>query len=247
MGQFNYFRKMWHLLGFIFPILLYFDVFKGAFGLVHASRVIVLTGIFSFTILVIIGEVIRFSGEAGNKLFMSMFGKIMKIEESHNLNATIPFMISNFLVVLFFPSEIVFLSMIFLLIGDPAAAFFGSKYGKVKFYNGKSLAGLIGFIDSSIIAGFLLLYIISITKSESSFALYNYLHALNVNAVIMVIVGAIAASLTEFFSGHSWKGVLDDNLTIPIVAAIAMIITQVVLTNSNFNNAIFPVGELLNK
>lgn len=57
-------------------------------------------------------------------------------------------------VVFLFPPEISILSMLFLVIGDPTAAWVGTFYGKRRFSNGKSVEGIIAFIVVCTIVGF---------------------------------------------------------------------------------------------
>ncbi|EMO76270.1 phosphatidate cytidylyltransferase-like protein [Leptospira kirschneri str. 200801925] len=44
--------------------------------------------------------------------------------------------------------------MLFLVIGDPTAAWVGTFYGKRRFSNGKSIEGIIAFIVVCTIVGF---------------------------------------------------------------------------------------------
>ncbi|HMU85834.1 MAG TPA: hypothetical protein PKC35_20975, partial [Leptospiraceae bacterium] len=41
----------------------------------------------------------------------------------------------------------------------------------------------------------------------------------------VLVVGSAAAAVTEFFSSNRLAGLLDDNLEVPIMAAIAMAVT----------------------
>lgn len=246
MGNFNYKRKLFHLLGFILPLLYYIDIFKGAFGLTNASRAIIFIILMIQGIVLITVEILRFKSIAFREIFYKYFGAIMKEEEEKRMNATIPYMLSNAIVVLFFPPEFYFFAIGFLLIGDPVAAFFGANYGKYRFYNGKSLVGVVSFIIAACIVGILFMVIFQNTKEGSLFALVTK-DGLNTKALVAVLISAIISGLTEFFSGHAWNGFLDDNLTIPLAAAFTLALALVLFFGISGSEIFFPVTGLFAK
>lgn len=246
MGIFNYKRKLFHLLGFILPYLYYTDIFKDAFGLTYASRAIIFSLLMLQGVILVTTEILRLKNPSFKKWFSENFGALMKKEEETRMNATIPYMLSNAIVVLFFPPEFYFFAVGFLLIGDPVAAFFGANFGKYRFYNGKSLVGVVSFIIAACIVGVLFMIIFQNTKEGSLFALFTK-EGLNVKALIAVLLSAIISGLTEFFSGHAWNGFLDDNLTIPLAAAFTLALTFVLFFNINASELFFPVFDLYHK
>jgi dolichol kinase len=242
MSGFNYKRKLFHLLGFILPFFYYIDIFHGAYGLVNASRAVIFTILLIQVVLLSSIEFLRLHNESFKSWFFKSFGMIMKEGESNRMNATVPYLFSNALVVLFFPPEFFFLAVGYLLIGDPVAAFFGSKYGKFRFYNGKSLVGILAFITASILLGIFFLNLFANTNPNSILALYKN-DSFNLIAIFAVIISSICAGLAEFFSAHAWKGFLDDNLTIPLAAAFSLAIVFL-LTGADFYSIFFRVNEL---
>lgn len=243
MGIFNYKRKLFHLLGFILPYLYYIDIFKDAFGLANASRAIIFSILMFQGFVLVTTEYLRLKNPSFKKWFSENFGALMKKEEETRMNATIPYMLSNAIVVLFFPPEFYFFAVGFLLIGDPVAAFFGANYGKYRFYNGKSLVGVVSFIIAACLVGLLFMVIFQNTKEGSLFALFTQ-NGLNYKALTAVLLSAIISGLTEFFSGHAWNGFLDDNLTIPLAAAFTLAVAFVLLFGINVNEIFFPVMNL---
>lgn len=242
MGNFNYKRKLFHLLGFILPTLYYIDIFKDSFGLTHASRAIIFLILMLQGVVLITTETLRLTNASFKKWFSENFGALMKKEEESRMNATIPYMVSNAIVVVFFPPEFYFFAVGFLLIGDPVAAFFGANYGKYRFYNGKSLVGVVSFIIASCILGILFMILFQNTKENSIFALFGT-QGFNIKALIAVLLSAIVSGLTEFFSGHAWGGFLDDNLTIPLAAAFTLAFVFI-LFGMNSNEIFFPITSL---
>lgn len=246
MGSFNYYRKSWHLLGFIIPLIYYYDIFNGVFGLANATRAIIFTFLLAFILILILVDFIRLRVESFNRLFFKVFSLLLKEEESERMNATLPYMVANAIVVLLFPAEIYFLSMAFLLIGDPFAAFFGSKYGNLRFSNGKSLVGIIAFVLSSFLVGLFLLYFFSLIDQTSVFSLFHN-DKLNILAFALLCLGSVSAGLAEFFSGHGLGGFLDDNLTIPLVSAMIMVLCAILVFNIESDLLFFDPIEIYSK
>jgi len=246
MDGFNFNRKLFHLIGFFVPAILYYDLFKNAFELQYASRAILLLIVLAILIFISILEILRLNLPKFNDFYLKYFGKIMKEAEKTRMNGVVPYMCSNAIIVCFFPPQVIFLSMAYLLIGDPLAAFFGSKYGKYRFSNGKSLVGVVAFISSSIIAGIFLMLLFQENTNESLFSFYKG-GSFNINSFFIILLGAIAAGTAEFLSGHAWKGFLEDNFLIPIVSSIVLTSLLIVMENSSVESVVFPITNLFNK
>ena len=242
MSGFNYKRKLFHLLGFILPFFYYIDIFQGAYGLVNASRAIIFIILIIQVALLSSIEFLRLHNESFKSWFFKSFGMIMKEGESNRMNATVPYLFSNALVVLFFPPEFFFLAVGYLLIGDPVAAYFGSKYGKYRFYNGKSLVGILSFITASILVGVFFLNLFANTNQNSILSFYKN-GSINLTALLAVVISSICAGLAEFFSAHAWNGFLDDNLTIPLAAAFSLALVFLI-SGTDFYFIFFPINEL---
>ncbi|PKA04673.1 dolichol kinase, partial [Leptospira ellisii] len=130
--RFNYARKLWHLLGLIVPVCYYMDVFHGAFGLTNATRAVVSAALLVCLAIILLVEFLRFRFAAFQGFFLSVAGILLKEEEKDRLNGTLPYFLSCAFVVFLFPPEISILSMLFLVIGDPTAAWVGTFYGRRK-------------------------------------------------------------------------------------------------------------------
>jgi dolichol kinase len=244
MDGFNFNRKLFHLIGFFVPGILYFDLFKDTFPLKYSSRFIVLSLVFVILLIMSVLEYIRLNHPGFNEFYLKNFGKIMKEAEKTRMNGVIPYMLSNAFIVSFFPSQVIFLSMAYLLIGDPVAAYYGSKYGKYRFSNGKSLVGVVAFIIASTLSGLFLMYLFQSTYQESLLALYRQ-SDVNYSGICIVFIGAVVAGIAEFLSGHAWKGFLEDNLLIPVVSSLTLTVLLVGFGHSTFNEIIFPIIEIL--
>ncbi len=218
--SFNYFRKAWHLLGLIVPVCYYFDIFQGAYGLQFATRAIFTVVLFFCLALLVIVEYARFRIGVVQSIFVKVAGPLLKEEEKSRINGTFPYFLSITIVVLFFPPDITILSLLFLVIGDPMAAWVGTHYGKNRFSNGKSKEGIIAFIISSSIVGLWFLYVVQLYPHE--YGIYHYGTGFFLQSVLLVIPAVIAAAFTELYSGTYLNGIVDDNLLIPVVSAIVL-------------------------
>ena len=125
---------------------------------------------------------------------------VCRIEGDSNLNSVFRLILGfliNAIISLIYPSYTigVLLGAIAVGAGDPIACFVGKRFGKIRFTNGKSLEGFIGFI----LGAALVMYIVS------GIAIWKLL--------IIAVVGALA----EFYSNDY------DNMLIQIAVALSAI------------------------
>lgn len=99
-----------------------------------------------------------------------------------------------------------------LAVGDPTAAFVGRRWGRTQLRQGRSLEGSLAFV----LAGALV--------AAGALALFHPELSL-LSVVLFALAGALAGALAELFL--SWP---DDNLTIPLAAALAVAGVNLALT-----------------
>ena len=97
--------------------------------------------------------------------------------------------------ILIFPKTIAIAAIVFIIIGDTAAALIGRLYGKHKLVNNKTVEGSAACLISLVIVSFLIPGLPGIAG----------------------IIGAITATLAEAFSGK-----IDDNLAVPLLSGLVM-------------------------
>jgi dolichol kinase len=134
---------------------------------------------------------------------IKVFGKIMRREELKNLSANSYYILGLLIITLFFPKNIVLLSVLFLAFGDPVAAIIGTKFGQTKLFAKKSLEGSI--------ANFLI-------SAMVTFAFVNlYFHKDVLTALTVSILGGLISCVSELLPIP-----VNDNLTIPVVSALLL-------------------------
>lgn len=235
---FNIYRKLWHMLGLIFPFALYFDFFSH-FQIyfrfpTRAISVIIL--LFILFILITV-DVIRLSNEKFNAFYWNLLLPLLKEGEQHKINATIPYFCANILLLLFFSKEIVVILSIFLIVSDPVAAFFGGHYGKNRFKNGKSIVGTLSFFLSGTLLGFLFLILHTVSSGEN-LALFSAA-GIHWQVICLVIAGSICSAIAELFSSPVFGGLVDDNILIPIGGALGIVIPGIYIFGMDLQEIFF--------
>lgn len=155
----------------------------------------------------IVLDALRFKNSKINVMAIKVFGKIMRREELKNISANSYYILGLLIITLFFPKNIVLLSVLFLAFGDPIAAIVGTKFGQTKIFAKKSLEGTVAnFILSTIL----------------TFSLMNlYLHKDPFTALGAGILGGLISSISELLPIP-----VNDNLTIPVISSVLLTITS---------------------
>ncbi|VAX25623.1 hypothetical protein MNBD_NITROSPINAE02-583 [hydrothermal vent metagenome] len=133
-----------------------------------------------------------------NELFSRSFSFLMKEKEVDQLTGMSYVLIGSTIALLLFPPMVAVASLYFMSIGDPAASIIGKAIGRFKVSGGRTAEGSAAMFMVCLLVAFSL--------------------DLNFRAVF----GAFAAVLTELFSGA-----IDDNLTVPVISGVVMIILGV--------------------
>lgn len=188
-------RKIWHTSG-VLLIVFIFDQLP-ILGAQMAALVA--------SIILISLDYRRLQDPKLNKFAQKVLGPVMRSRELTNLSG-LSFLLAGLLIlVLFFPPDIIRLSLIFLAFADPIAAFVGQKWGRDQLVEGKSVQGfLAAFVACAFATGAYLYY-------------YNLgVERLFIIAPLAGLSGAIAESLPI--------KKLDDNFTLPVLSAVSLYI-----------------------
>lgn len=186
-------RKIFHMTGGSLIAFLYlgFDLSKTT-GLWILGSIAVPFILFDF---------LRLTRPGLNRLVHSIFGKIMRSEEKQSLSTASWLFVAAFISVALFSREVAALGAIFVGFADPAASYFGIRFGKAKLPWGKSLEGTLGSFAAAAIAGVGFCLIFGLT-----------------HLLALAFIGALAAAIAEALPLKK----IDDNFTIPVLAGLVM-------------------------
>ncbi|KAK1943934.1 CTP-dependent diacylglycerol kinase 1 [Phytophthora citrophthora] len=167
---------------------------------------------------------LRGRNEAVNTAYIKCFNSILRQYELSR--AALPgayyFLLGSGFSLVVFPLRVARLAILHLSVGDPAAAFFGTLYGRHKLValvgklgGNKSLEGSLGCFCAAVIATFTVLMV----EKEFYFDVENEeTLALAITISLAAGTGAAAAELLDI-------GGWDDNLTLPLLSGVFLQLT----------------------
>ena len=181
-------RKLWHILGgLLFPALAFFLPREWLLALLGLAAVILVTW-----------EVLRFTSAGFGRWMNAHLQWVLKSREQYRPTGTTYLVLASLLVFVALDKDVAITSLLFLALGDPAAALVGQRFGRLRL-GGKSLAGSLACLAVCISIGLLML--------ETGGGL----------TPAVVLAGAAAATLAEFLPLPP-----DDNLAIPVFSGLVM-------------------------
>ncbi len=167
-------------------------------------KVLFLSLLGAATVISLMLEFIRFHSRAVNKWFCCCFSLVLRESEKGHITGVTYMVTAGLIAFLVFTRDIAVTSMCLLAVGDALATIIGGSSGQ----NGvrrKTMAGKLACLLACLGAGFVLYYA-----------------GLNIS-ILAVVIGAIAATVAE-----SIPKLVDDNLTIPLVAGLAMTLVELI-------------------
>lgn len=239
MAAFNFQRKIIHAAGVLIPLTIYFDLFDFFLPPIFEdnTRSISFILLFLFTLTLALIEFLRLRYSSVQHYYLRFLENILKPEERHEVAAALPYFASLTLVIAVFPRDLAALSMIFLTLGDPTAAYFGSYYGNMRF-RGKSLEGFIAGVTISLMAGILL----SFFHIDSSSLHEAILPSGFPDSFYVIGAGAVTAFLAELFTRGRF---LDDNILVPLSGVIVMTWLSAWFSGVPVHELLYPPQKLL--
>ena len=193
MSNFNYKNEILRKLIHLFDSVIPLSLF-------YISRENLLFILTPITIIFIILDFSRHHITFLGKIYSTFFNIVTReIEQKrNNVTGASYYLLGCLIVVYFFHDiNIIISSLLIMSISDSFAALVGVKYGKTKIYGKKSLEGSFSFFISTIII------------------LYMFMNNLSTIEYIYI---SLLITLVELFSFHR----INDNLTIPVFAALAL-------------------------
>ncbi len=190
-------RKIWHICTGSIGLFLFFYLNLETKFL---AKIGLCFACFAFCV-----ELLRFKFKAINK-FILKYGKILLRKNELNSFTGLPFYALGVgLSLALFQTHIAVLSIFFLVFADPLGSLIGIKFGSIKVLPNKSLEGCLSFWFISSFITFVYL---------SNFGVNEY------NFLSFSILAGLFASCSEAVSAFK----VDDNLTIPILSGIGLLL-----------------------
>ena len=159
-----------------------------------AGREVAVTVLAVMTVMMILAETLRITTGWGGRLYQRTFGFMTRPEERRRPTGATYLLIGTLLAAVLFPPTVAILAMLFLILGDSAAAFAGRRYGRTPIGH-KSLEGTL--------ACFIVCLLIALPAGVNG---------------ATALTGAAVAALAELIP---WT-FINDNIAIPLFSGAAM-------------------------
>ena len=149
-------------------------------------------------LLALVTEASRFRVGSLNRLFMLVFGPILKQSEDSEISGATWFLIAAFFTFFFYGPEIALPVLLFVAVGDPVGALVGARTPGPRIW-GKSPVGSVAFVAAALGAWAMV--------CAAGYGGWSW----------AIIVTTVIAAVVEFAPIP-----VDDNLTVPLIGGAAM-------------------------
>lgn len=152
-----------------------------------------------FLVLFLVLDFYRLAKKEPKEDQASKLDSLYRSKEFKKFSSITVYLVAYFITILIFPKNIAISAIVFLIFGDVFGKIFGLKYGKHHML-GKSLEGSLAYLGVMIMCGY-------------------FLHELLGISPIILILGCLAAPITELFTLK-----MNDNFTVPIICGTVMLL-----------------------
>lgn len=168
------------------------------------GRIYLASALAFISIFFILFDILKARFRPFKSFVLGLFGKVLRESELSGgmTAATIVFASASF-TILVFRQEIAIAALVFLSLGDSAAALVGKHFGRIKLVGNRTLAGSLAALNTCLLASLAILWL----SPQFSWKI----------TPVTLLVGSIVATLSELFDLP-----LDDNFRIPVFSGLAM-------------------------
>lgn len=175
-------RKLLHLFALSLPIGYHF--------VSRTVAVLVPLGVFAFSFLV---DLARFRSWPIQRLWCRWTDPIVRPKEERNFTGATNILASGWLCPLLFARPAAALALCVIILGDVAAALVGRRWGRHRFFNGRSIEGSLAFLAAAALGSVLI-------------------------PGVPALIGLTAAVLATVVEALSQR--IDDNLSVPLIVGL---------------------------
>jgi dolichol kinase len=151
-------------------------------------------------------ELLRRRYRGANLRLMRVLGPIAHPHEWHKVNSATWFVTALLLLATLAPLRSAALGCAVLALGDPAAALVGRRWGRRKIAQNRTLEGALAFVAVGTLV---------------SLAVVQAVPGAPASPLLLALTAGVVGALTELYSGR-----VDDNLSIPVVTAVAVTLVE---------------------
>jgi len=166
---------------------------------VYTSKETILWILGILGIILIALDLARLVSRGVNFFLFNTIKGLFKEKEKFRFSSMTFFMLAAFLAILLFEKDIAFLAITFIIFGDLAAKFFGAQFTRRIILGERSLEGFVSYFSYCLFFG---VFIGGLFSAPFWF----------------VLLGAMAASLTDLFSIFG----IDDNFTVALISGAVL-------------------------
>jgi dolichol kinase len=193
-------RKTIHLGSIIFPVAtVFFYQVYGDEGRIYLSSILAM-----LAVVLIMLDLLKARHRPFKSFIFGMFGKVLRKNELQGgMTASTIVVASAAFTILIFREPIAVAALVFLSLGDSAAALVGKHFGRIRLVGRRTLEGSLAALCACLIGSMAILW----TSPGFGWRL----------TPITLLAGSVAATLSELFDLP-----LDDNFRIPVFAGLVM-------------------------
>lgn len=168
------------------------------------GRIYLASALAVISIIFILFDILKARFKPFKSFILGLFGKVLRESELGGgmTAATIVFASASF-TILIFRQEIAIAALVFLSLGDSAAALVGKHFGRIKLVGSRTLAGSLAALNTCLLASLAILLV----SPQFGWKI----------TPVTLLVGSVVATLSELFDLP-----LDDNFRIPVFSGLAM-------------------------
>jgi len=193
-------RKAIHLGSIIFPVATVF--FYRVYG--PEGRIFLASILAMLAVVLLMLDLLKARHKPFKSLIYGVFGKVLRKNELQGgMTASTIVVASAAFTILIFREPIAVAALVFLSLGDSAAALVGKHLGRIRLVGRRTLEGSLASLSACLLGSMAILW----TGPDFGWGI----------TPVVLLAGSVAATLSELFDLP-----LDDNFRIPVFAGLVM-------------------------